>query len=133
MVVMKIPLHKCVVVVTLELRTPIILILLSYMLKFPLMVLPVLSYQVNSQLALQIVMYVILILFVTVVLLDSMHLLKLTYVILIRHLFNTMISLRKLKIVHLVVKPVLIVQELLLVLLVLQVTITGLMLIILVM
>jgi len=126
MVVMKLLLNKLVVVVTLNLRTSIVLILLMYLLKFllmvlknllmvlmvllvllVLMVLPVPSYQVNSNLALKIVIHVILILYVTVVLLDSIYLLKVTNVLLIWHLTNSLMRIWLLQIVWQVVMPVL--------------------------
>jgi hypothetical protein len=90
MVVMKLLEDKLVLVVSLNLRASIILILLMFMLKVPLMVLllillvlPVLSYQVNSQLAWKIVIHAMLKIFVTLVLLDSMYLLRVTNVLLI--------------------------------------------------
>jgi len=120
MVVMKLLLNKLVVVVTLNPRTSIVLILLMFMLKFllmvlknllmvllVLMVLPVPSYQVNSNLALKIVIHVILILYVTVVLLDSTYLLRVTYVLLIWHLTNSLMRIWLLQIVWQVVMPVL--------------------------
>lgn len=93
MVVMKLLEDKLVLVVSLNLRTSIVLILLTFMLKNPLMalllvllvlpVLPVPSYLVNSKLAWKIVILVMLILFVMLVLLDSMYLLRVTNVLLI--------------------------------------------------